>query len=443
MEESPIITKIKTGTKRGRLTYKTTEEESGEDLKRPKPNRLEELSGYSTPKNKSTTHSKITPTNMDQTMLDDLKESIISSIRKGAEEDKMEVKATISDVKTRVTARVDIIQKDVAEMKTKQTRQEQDVKIISDNQTQIIKRLDNLEQEERPKYNSKGENISAWHEHLREQVTLTFKKIAIFGLPDDQDTIYIRNQANEMKLTQDMKDEMKNNPIQFIPDKRTSKGIKSTNSRLYHMTTSGLNARSAILMAAKHKPGGLRFDKVIPHPFKVGYNKQKSLVWIIRNGISMSAQLEIHGHTSIIFINEKETTAKRRIFSEFTPADKNVKNKLNANSMETNIDNTDEDKPTIAYYENRTICDNLAAIIICTGFEVVLQDEHKMQEIERLLSPEDYNKITESAHTKYQTRITFESKETALEIYNKYTVDPKKPKKWEWSIFQQEKFKMV
>ena len=119
MAESPIITKIKSGIKRGRLTYETTEEELGEDLKRLKPNRLEELIGYTTPKNRPTSHSKNKTSNMDKAILDELKESIVSSIRKGAEEDKMEVKATISDVETRVTARVDIIQKDVAEMKTK------------------------------------------------------------------------------------------------------------------------------------------------------------------------------------------------------------------------------------------------------------------------------------------------------------------------------------
>ena len=111
--------------------------------------------------------------------------------------------------------------------------------------------------------------------------------------------------------------------------------------------------------------------------------------------------------------------------------------------METNVDNKDEDKPTIAYHENKAICDNLSSIIIITGFEIVLEDEHKMLEIKTLLSPEDYPKIIESSHTKYQTRITFESKVIALEIYNKYTVDPKKPKKWEWSIFQQENFKMI
>ena len=453
MADSPIITKIKTGTKRGRLTYETTEKEIEEDLKRLKPNRIDELSGYTTPKNNTTSYRKNNTTKMDKDILDELRESIISSIRKGAEEDKIEVRkgaekdkievvTTITDVEARVTERVDIIQKEVSEMKEKQTRQEQDTKILGENQTKIIKRLDDLEQGDRTKYNSRGEKTSPWHEHLREQVSLTFKKIAIFGLPDDKDTIYIRNQANDMKLSQEMKDEMKNNPIHFITDKRTTRGTKTTNSRLYHMTTSGLTARSAILMAAKHRPGGLRFDKVIPHPFKIGYNKQKALIWIIRSAIIMSAQLEIHGHTSIIFIKEKENST-RRIFSEFTPAEKNIKTILNANNMETNVDNKDEDKPTIAYHENKAICDNLSSIIIITGFEIVLEDEHKMLEIKTLLSPEDYPKIIESSHTKYQTRITFESKVIALEIYNKYTADPKKPKKWEWSTFQQEDFKMI
>ena len=374
-------------------------------------------------------------------------------IRETSEADKKEIKDVIKiseeqikndirETETKITTRVDTIQKDISEMKEKQQKQEENVNKLGEHQNEIIKRLEYLEKGEKTKNHKNTGKLSAWQERLREQVDMTRKKLAIYGIPDTEDTIYIRNVANDLKLTHDIKEEMKNSTITFIQDKRPTKGPKEPNSRLFHMTTSGLNARSAILMAAKHKPGGLRFDKVIPHPFKIGYNKQKALIWIIRSAIIMSAQLEIHGHTSIIFIKEKENST-RRIFSEFTPAEKNIKTILNANNMETNVDNKDEDKPTIAYHENKAICDNLSSIIIITGFEIVLEDEHKMLEIKTLLSPEDYPKIIESSHTKYQTKITFESKVIALEIYNKYTADPKKPKKWEWSTFQQEDFKMI
>ena len=107
-----------------------------------------------------------------------------------------------------------------------------------------------------------------------------------------------------------------------------------------------------------------------------------------------------------LYINEKKNTANRRTFSEYTPVDKHAKTRLNADNMETNMDDKDENKPTIAFNENKKICDDLASIIFWTGFKEVLQNKHKMIELEKLLSTEDYNKINNNTvHTKHQTRI--------------------------------------
>ena len=373
----------------------------------------------------------------------ELKDVIQHTVKISEEKITKEFKNDIRESETKITTRVDTVQKDISEMKERQHKQEENVNKLAEHQNEIIKRLEYLEKGEKTKNHKNNGKLTSWQERLKEQVDMTRKKIAIFGIPDDEDSIFIRNIANELKLTQDIKEEMKNSIITFIQDKRPTKGPKPPNSRLFHMTTTGYNSRQAILMATKNKPRGLRFDHVIPHPFKIGHNKQKPVVWQLRNGMGLSVQHEIHGYTSIIYINEKDSKTDRRRFSEFVPVDKQAKPKLSPESMETNTEDNDDDKPTIAYNENKQICEELSAIIFWTAITDIQQDEQKMIKLETILNVEDYAKIsTDTVHAKHLTRLVFNSKEDAIEIYNKYNKEIKATK-WDWSIFDNTKFNMI
>lgn len=344
------------------------------------------------------------------------------------------------------------VQTDVTEVRNKQRAQEAQVQSmntnivkLNNNQDEVFKRLESLEKGDRSNTHHIKNNgkLTPWEEKLQDLVANTFKLIAIFECPMDQDATYIRNQADLMKLETAMKDEIKNGAIKLIPDKRPANKRRATDTKLYHFTTSGLQARQAILIAAKDRPGGMRWDAVVPHPFKVGYNAQKAIVWQIRNGLGLSAQLEIHGHTSVIFINEKDSSEDRRVFSTFVPVEKTAK-KLSPLSMETNVDtDQDEDKPIIKYSENKAYVEELSSIIFWTKFATVLEGPFRAAELETLMG-EDYAKILQSktVHAKHHSRIWFHNKEDASEMYHKYINHPKRQKSWDWSIFLQNKCKL-
>ena len=362
--------------------------------------------------------------------------------------------ATIND---RITASEDTItgkicnmQNDITTIKAKQDQQECTVSVLTKNQetmnvnqADILKRLESLERGEKVKTNNNNKsNLSAYQERLREQVAKTCMKVAIYDLPNDKDTDYIRLQADTMKVTQEIKDEIRNNKIELIPDKRTG-NPKNKNGKLYHLTTSGIQARQSIIYAAKDKPGKMRWDIIVPKDFRAGYNKQKSMVWMIRNGLNLSAQIEIHGHTSFVYINEKASIGERRVLSEFTPTEKPPKRRRGGEDMETNVDdNNEDDKPIINYTANKLAVDDLSSIIFWIGHKEE-EDKKRMTDLSKILSTEDYNKITtKTVHTKYQSRLWFNNKEDSLYVYNKYKLDQGMEPDWKWSILKPTEFKM-
>ena len=350
-----------------------------------------------------------------------------------------------------ITNRVDSIQRDVTTMKDKQERQDQEIKKLSENhdnfnnkQSEVIKRLEQLEKGEKIKPDQRS-NHSAYHERLRELVAKSFMKIAIYDIPDDKDAEYIRKQADDMKITQELKDEIKNNQIDFIPDKRPAKD-KQKGGKLYHLTTSGLQSRQAIIHAAKNKPGKMRWDLVIPKEFRIGYNKQKSMVWQLRNALNLSVQQEIHGHTVYVYINEKSNTNKRRVLSEFTPVEKPQRPRRGINDMDTNIDMTEDDKPILMYQDNMHTADDLASIIFWTGMKYEDDEDNilKMTNLAKIMSVEDFALINtkKTIHTKYQSRLSLGNKENATYVYDKYKLNADMPEGWDWSIFKLADYKL-
>ena len=452
MDKQPISQK-----KGKRKINETAQEKEDEDIKKQKLD--SKISDYF--------FSKKTPLEEDTSIYEEALESSVQSPQKTAVQQEMdneqlyrmltekieaaqdsiktELKSDIRESETKITTKVETIQKDVSEMKEKQLKQEENVNKLTAHQDEISKRLEYLENEkgEKTKNSKNNGQLTSWQESLTEQVDMTRKKIAIFGIPEGEDSLYIRCAANEIKLAPDIKDEMKNSVLTFIHDKRPTKGTKQPKTRLFHMTITGYTSRQAIIMATKNKPRGLRFDIVIPHAFKIGYNKQKPVVWQLRNGMNLSVQHEIHGYTSIIYINEKNSESPRRRFSEFVPADKQAKPKLSPENMDTNVEDNDEDKPNIAYNENKQICENLSAMIFWTATTDTDSDDQKMTMLEAVLDTEDYAKISkdQTVHAKHLTRLVFNSKENAMETYTKYNKDIK-AKKWDWSIFDGSKFNM-
>ena len=347
-----------------------------------------------------------------------------------------------------ITLKVNCIQNDITSIRLKQDSQDIEINKINNNQDKlfqfhgdVIKRLDDLEKGDKNKRPNQRTNLTAYQERLSEQVSKTILKIAIYDLPDGKDTSFIREQAAKMDLPHEIKQEIQNCLIEFIPDKR---GPRAKNKgKLHHMTTSGLHARQAILHAAKNRPGNMRWDIVIPKDLKLGHNKQKGMCWQLRNGMKLSVQHEIHGHTAFVYINEKDNTSKRRIFSEFSPIEKEQRGRRH-NDMDTDAELTDVDKPIVFYEENKSIADELASIIFWTGIDTEENDNtKKMQSLKVYMSEDDFSKINDKTiHSKYQTRLCFNSKEDAVYVYNKYKSNNTLPKEWDWSIFNLSDFRL-
>lgn len=420
MFESPVISRNK--AQKRRLFNISEEEESTQEIKKPK---------------------MATPLTTDHLA------GLINTIKESQDNNTTILTTRIDRSEERLNLKLDNMQQDVTCMKAKQDAQDKEILKLHNNNdklltyhTEVTKRLDALERGERVKNNLNKNNLSAFHERLREQVAKTFMKVAIYDLPAGQDTSYIRKQAATMDLPQEIKDEIRNNQIEFIPDKRAMKN-RVKEGKLHHMITSGLQARQAIIHAAKNRPGNMRWDIVIPKDFKIGYNQQKSLVWQLRNGLNMSTQQEIHGHTAYVYIKEKNSTDQRQIFSEFTPAEKIQRKRLSRDDMDTNVDNPDDDKPTILYSDNKSIADELACIIFWTGLNQDEQNDVKMNKLKAIMTEEDFALINERpTHTKYQTRLKFNCKEDAIHIYTKYKPKKDQNNKWDWSIFNMDNFKI-
>ena len=354
----------------------------------------------------------------------------------------------ISAAEDRISGQVATMQTDITTIKAKQDLQDCEVQRLNEKhdlmtayQNEVIKRIETLERGEKTKTAVNRNGITAYQERLRDQVAKTCCKIAIYDIPDAEDTSYIRKQADGMKITQEIKNEIKNSYIELIPDKRHT-SLKKPNCRLHHMTTSGIQARQAILFAAKSKPGKMRWDVVVPKDFKIGYNKQKASVWQLRNGLGLSTQQEIHGHTSYVYINEKNSSEKRRVFSEFTPVEKPQRQRRTADSMETNIDSPDDDKPILVYHENKAIADALASVIYWTGMKAELSEDERMAALAKVISPDDYALISNPVHNKYQTRLAFSTKEQAEYVYDKYKTNGNMVEGWEWSVFKLNDYKL-
>ena len=357
----------------------------------------------------------------------------------------------IKNSEKNMSDKIDCMQTDLNTIKSKQDAQDRDVQKISDNQdklfqfhSDVIKRLDDLEKGENSTKTNIKTNLTSYQEKLREQVAKTFMKVAIFDLPDGKTTAFIREQAEKMDLPQHVKDEMQNNAIEFIADKRGPNAEKK--GKLHHMITSGLQARQAIIYAAKNRPGNMRWDIVIPKDMKAGHNAQRALVWQLRMGLKLSVQQEIHGHTIYVFINEKESTSNRRTFSEFTPVEKDNKGRR-LNEMETNIDTNIDDRPTIFYNDNKTVAEELASMIFWTGV-VSPKDEdniNKMKDLAEFMSEEDFKFIItdKTVHSKYHSKLAFKSREDATFIYNKYAKHAHKPENWKWTTFRLDDFNVV
>lgn len=433
MLNSPIIVKNSAG-KRPLFVSDDEEEEAIDNIKKPK------MSTYVPIENLNDLFNRLQASQAAETAR--IQESQVTETAK--------VEAKVEASENNITNQVRNMQQDITTIKSKQDLQEAEVRKLNINhdnmfsvQNMMTARLEKLEKEGRPRAENKtGPN--AYHERLREQVAKTCNKIAIYDLPEDKDTSFIRKQADNMKIPQEVKDEMRNNMIEFIPDKRTYKKDKA--GKLHHMTTSGIQARQTILHAAKNKPGNMRWDVVVPKDFRIGYNKQKSCVWQLRNGLNMSCQQEIHGHTSFVYINEKKSTDRRRVFSEFTPVEKPQRQKRNQDSMETNVDvNNDDEKPIIIYSENKKTADDLASIIFWTGICKHDSNDKKMDDLTKVISTEDFTKIDRyrTIHTEFQSRLFFYNKEDAAYIYNKYRLNADlKAKNWDWSIFKLDDFKL-
>ena len=332
----------------------------------------------------------------------------------------------IKNSEKNMSDKIDCMQTDLNTIKSKQVAQDRDVQKISENQdklfqfhSDVIKRLDDLEKGENSAKSNIKTNLTSYQEKLREQ-------------------------AESMDLPQYVKDEMQNNAIEFIADKRGPNAEKK--GKLHHMITSGLQARQAIIYAAKNRPGNMRWDIVIPKDMKAGHNAQRALVWQLRMGLKLSVQQEIHGHTIYVFINEKESTSNRRTFSEFTPVEKDNKGRR-VNEMETNIDISTDDRPTIFYNDNKTVAEELASMIFWTGV-VSPKDEdniNKMKDLAEFMSEEDFKFIVtdKTVHSKYHSKLAFKSREEAIYIYNKYAKHAHKPENWKWMTFRLEDFNVV
>ena len=159
--------------------------------------------------------------------------------------------------------------------------------------------------------------------------------------------------------------------------------------------------------------------------------------------MKLSVQQEIHGHTAFVYVNEKDNTSKRRIFSEFSPIEKEQRGRRH-NDMDTNAELTEGDKPIVFYEENKSIADELASIIFWTGIDTEENDNtKKMQSLKIYMSEDDFRKINDKTiHSKYQTRLCFNTKEDAVYVYNKYKHNNNLPKEWNWSIFNLSEYKL-
>ena len=110
--------------------------------------------------------------------------------------------------------------------------------------------------------------------------------------------------------------------------------------------------------------------------------------------------------------------------------------------METNIDISDDDKPVILYSENKATADELACIIFWTGIKENDDNDKKMRDLAAAMSENDYGMISKPLHTKYQTRLTINTKENAEYLYNKYKLIFSSHQKWDWSLFKLSDFKI-
>ena len=94
--------------------------------------------------------------------------------------------------------------------------------------------------------------------------------------------------------------------------------------------------------------------------------------------------------------------------------------------------------------KQKAMASELASIIFWTGFNKEEDDNHrKMESLKSYMSEENFIKINnKTIHSKYQTRLCFNTKEDASHVYKKYKHNKNMPRKWGWSIFNLSEYKL-
>ena len=284
---------------------------------------------------------------------------------------------------------------------------------------------------------------------LREETKESELKVSIYNVHIDNDDIYVRTLIQKLDLEENCKKQVATASIIYQGPFTGKDGVTT---KTFHLHTKSANVRLNVIIAAAKLTESVKFDIIVPRPYRKEFRKQKTLRWFLANTLNLKATVVIHNIYLRTYIKSKGTEGgNKRVFAEYIPTIKDRDNEdseeeddVEDNITSENIMDADQD-PKVFIPTFRVIKKgNIAVIRDCS--RVILWsaqfdqfEEGTLNHLKSIIDEDDFKLINQNEFTETSkiALLWFENSEKAQKFYFKYITQGKIKAPVRWVIYPQ------
>ena len=317
---------------------------------------------------------------------------------------------------------------DIRDVKTEIGGVKTDVSNLTKDVVELRKELDKQKTklEHMEKAGPADLDFRAYLNDLRKEIDAYVVTIHVYDVPANKDLDWVRSQGIKLKMPKDLKDEIK---AASILRKGDNQNRQKETCQSYWIKMPSIRSRIRVCKAAKGRPGGARWDKIVPRPFRAADKVLTAARWKITVMMHLTCMLEFRKDCKYILYTKKPSrSADRYPLATFTPP------------IPSGDDSSRDEQPLLEENlvwhtdANKELLKSLSARIIISGKPPKTKEEVEAK-LKQLMTDEHFALIIELDVTQWVTVLIMRTPEDVQTIMEAYSSDDHSPKDWSWAIF--------